>query len=102
MIACWFFMGSCFVLWGPVFSFCCFGCVLFLKIKLFGMDLSRDFLVSYYFFFKLVNSLQKNKLSSSEAGLIRFGYRGFSFLSHTISLWFIEFSKLCWLVWVII
>ena len=51
MIASWFFMGSCIVLWGPVFSFCCFGCVLFLKIKLFGMDLSRDFLVSYYFFF---------------------------------------------------
>ena len=48
-----------------VFSFCCFGCVLFSKIKLFGLGMSFDFLVLYSFFFRLINSLQKNKLSSS-------------------------------------
>ena len=45
-------------------SFCCFGCVLFSKIKLFGLGLSFDFLM-FYFFFRLINSLQKNKLSST-------------------------------------
>ena len=70
MIACWFFVGSCFVLTffvmlSLVFSFCGFSCVFFLKIKLFGLGLSCDFLVFYDFFFRLVNSLQKNKLFSS-------------------------------------
>ena len=56
MISCWFFMGSCFVLTSyaalvTVFSFCCFGCVLFSKIKLFGLGFSFDFLVFYSFFF---------------------------------------------------
>ena len=65
-----FFVGSCFVLTFYVisllvYSFCCFGCVLFLKIKLFGLGLSCDFLVFDYFFFRLINSLQKNKFSSS-------------------------------------
>ena len=69
MIACCFFVGSCFVLMFYVilllvFSFCCFGCVLFLKIKLFGLGLCCDFLVFYDFFFRLVNSLQKKKLCS--------------------------------------
>ena len=34
-------------------------------IKLFGLGLSFDFLVFYLFFFGPINSLQKNKLSSS-------------------------------------
>ena len=34
--------------------------------------------------------------------LIRFVYRGFSFLSHAVRLWFVVFSKLRWLVWIII
>ena len=58
MIACWFFVGSCFVLTFYVilllfFSFCCFACVLFLKIKLFGLGLSCEFLVFYYYFLDL-------------------------------------------------
>ena len=69
MISCWFFMGFCFVLTFYVvfvtgFSFCCFGCVFFSKIKLFGLGLSFDFLVFYSLFFRLTNSLLKNKLSS--------------------------------------
>ena len=68
MISCWFFMGSCFVLIFFVvfvsgFSFYCFSCVFFSKIKLFGLGLSFDFLLFYVFFFRLINSLQKNKLS---------------------------------------
>ena len=67
MIACWFFVGSCFVLNFYVkfvtgFSFCC---VLFSKIKLFGLGLSGEFLVFYSFFFRHINSLQKNNLFSS-------------------------------------
>ena len=47
-----------------VFPFCCFNCVSFSKIKLFGLVLSFDFLVFYAFFFRLINSLQNNKLSA--------------------------------------
>ena len=54
------------------------------------------------FVFRLESSLQKNKLSSSKLVLIRFGYRGFSFLSHVLRLWFVVFSKLRWLVWITI
>ena len=62
MISCWVFMGSCFVLTFYVvfvtgFSFCCFGCVLFSKIKLFGLGLSFDFLVFNVSFFRLIISL---------------------------------------------
>ena len=35
-----------------------------------------------------------NNLSSSKLVLIQFGYRGFSFLSHAVRLWFMVFSKL--------
>ena len=61
-------MGSRFVLTFCVvfvssFSFCCFSRVFFSKIKLFGLSLSFDFLVFYAFFFRIINSLQKNKLS---------------------------------------
>ena len=34
----------------------------------FGMGLSCDFFVFYYFFLRLYNSLQKNKLSSFKLG----------------------------------
>ena len=34
----------------------------------FGLDLSYDFFVCYYFFLRLYNSLQKNKLSSFKLG----------------------------------
>ena len=60
-VLCYLFMSFLLL----VFSFCCFGCILFSKIKLFGFGLSFDFLVFYSFFFELINSLQKNKLSSS-------------------------------------
>ena len=102
-----FFVGSCFVFnllcifyyW--FFPFC-FGCVLFSKIKSFGLGLFFNFFVFYSFVFRLESSLQKNKLSSSKLVLIRFGYRGFSFLNHAVRLWFVVFSKLRWLVWIII
>ena len=42
----------------------------------------------------LKKSLQKNNLSSSKLVFIQFGYRGFSFLSHAVRLWFMVFSKL--------
>ena len=52
------FIGSCFVLTFYVmfvagFLFCCFGCVLFSKIKLLGLGLSFDFLVFFSFFLDL-------------------------------------------------
>ena len=79
-----------------------FGCVLFSKIKLFGLGLSFDFFVFYLFVVRLESSLQKNKLSSFKLVFIRFGYRGFYFLSHAVGLWFLMFSKLRWLIWIII
>ena len=70
MTSCWFFVGSCFVLTVYVlfvtgFSFCYFGCFLFSIIKLFGLGLSFDFFGVLFFFLRLINSLQKIKLSSS-------------------------------------
>ena len=52
------FLGSCLVLTFMsclflVFSFCCFGCVFFSKIKLFGLGLFFDFLVFFSFFLEL-------------------------------------------------
>ena len=73
-----------------------------LKIKSFVLGLSFDFFVFCSFVFRLESSLQKNNLSSSKLVLIRFGDRGFSFLRHAVRLWFVVFSKLRWLVWVII
>ena len=67
----------------------CLGCVFFLKIKLFVLGLSSDFLVFCSFVFRLKSSLQKNILSSPKLVLIQFGYRGFSFLSHAVRLWFV-------------
>ena len=70
MIACWFFEGPCFVLTFYVRLFQIFSFVAlvvsFFQINriVFGLGLSCDFLVFYCFFFRLVNSLQKNKLSS--------------------------------------
>ena len=101
MILYWFFMVSYFVLTFPFFSFCCFSCV-FSKIKLFGLGLFFDFLVFYACFFRLINSLQKNKLSVLQAGLIQFGYCGFFFLSHAVSLCFMVFNKLRLLVRIVI
>ena len=45
------------------------------------------------FVFRLKCSLQKKNLSSSKLVLIQFGYRGFSFLTHAVRLWFVVFSK---------
>ena len=75
------------------FYFFCLGCVLFSKIKSFCLGLSFDFLVSCSFVFRLESSLQKNNLSSSKLILIQFGYRGFSFPSHAVRLWFVVFSN---------
>ena len=63
------FKGSCFVLTFYVILFLVFLLFLwlcpFLKNQIvFGLGLSCDFLMFYYFFFRLGNSLQKNKLSS--------------------------------------
>ena len=73
MIVCCFFERSCYVITfcvGFVWSFLCyFGCVLFFKNQIvFGLGLSYDFFVFYYFFLRLYNSLQKNKLSSFKLG----------------------------------
>ena len=46
------------------------------------------------FVLRLKSSLQKNNLSGSKLVLIQFGYRGFSFLSHAVWLWFMVFSNL--------
>ena len=64
------------------------------KLKLFVLGLSFDFFVFCSFVFRLESSLQKNNLSSSKLVLIRFGNRGFSFLSHAVRLWFVVFIKL--------
>ena len=50
-------------------------CFFFKTQIVFGMGLSCDFFVFYYFFLRLYNSLQKNKLSS-----FKLGYSGFLFL----------------------
>ena len=70
------------------------------KFKSFVLGLSFDFFVFCSFVFRLESSLQKNNLSSSKLVLIRLGYRGFSFLSHAVRLWFVVFSKLRWLAWI--
>ena len=44
--------------------------------------------------FRLKRSLHENNLSSFKLVLILFKYRGFSFFSHAVSLWFVVFSKL--------
>ena len=43
-------------------------CLFFKNQIVFGMGLSCDFFVFYYFFFRPYNSLQKNKLSSLKLG----------------------------------
>ena len=53
-----------------------------------GLGLSFDIFVFYLFVFRLESSLQKIKLSTFKLVLIRFGYRGFSFLSNAVRLWF--------------
>ena len=99
IVSCSHFGGSCFcstfcALFITGFFFCCFICVFFSKIKLFVLGLSFDFLVFCYFVFRPKSSLQKNNLSSSKLVLIQFGYRGFSFLCHTVRMWFVVFSRL--------
>ena len=94
-----FFRGSCFssifrAFFIPGFFFCCLSYVFFSKIKLFILGLSFEFLMFCPFVFRLKSSLQKNNLSSYKLVLIQFGYRGFSFLSHAVRLWFVVFSKL--------
>ena len=68
MISCWFFKGSCFVLTFCYIIFCFPFVSLVVSFSqnqiVFGLGLSCDFLVFYCFFFRLGNSLQKNKLSS--------------------------------------
>ena len=68
--------------------------VFFSKIELFVLCSFFDFLVFCSFVFRLENSLQKNRLSSYKLVLIQFGYRGFSFISHAVRLWFMVISKL--------
>ena len=54
---------------GLLWFFLCFvGCPFFKNQIVFGMGLSFDFFVFYYFFLRLYNSLQKDKLSSFKLG----------------------------------
>ena len=79
------------------FSYFCFGCVFFSKLESLVLGLSLLFFV----FLTLINfegGFQKNNLSSFNLALIRFGYRGTFFLSHTKNLWFCGVRKLRWLV----
>ena len=46
----------------------CWLCTFSKKQIVCGMGLSFDFFVFYYFFLRLCNSLQKNKLSSFKLG----------------------------------
>ena len=58
-VLCWFYVGLSYV---PLV-------VSFSKNQIvFVMGLSFDFFVFYYFFLRLYNSLQKNKLSSFKLG----------------------------------
>ena len=73
MISCGFCEGSCCVITfyvGFIVVFLMFRwlCPFFKKQIVFGMGLSFDFFVFYYFFLRLYNSLQKNKLSSFKLG----------------------------------
>ena len=81
---------------GFFWSFLCYFwlCPFFKNQIVFGLGLSYDFLVFYYFFLRLCNSLQKNKLSSFILDLSGLGTPWFSFLSHAVILWFVVFSKL--------
>ena len=73
MISCGFCEGSCCVITfyvGFIVVFLMFRwlCPFFKNQIVFGMGLSFDFFVFYYFFLRLYNSLQKNKLSSFKLG----------------------------------
>ena len=69
----------------------------FLKKEYFALGLSFDFFVFYLVAVRLESDFQKNNLSSFNLVLIWFGYRGFFLISHAISLWFCDVSKLGWL-----
>ena len=77
------------------FSFSFWLCLL-LKIESFGVGLIFDFFVFYLIVVKLESGLQTNNLRSFNLVLIWFGYPGFFFLSHAISLWFCVVNKLQW------
>ena len=66
-------------------------CPFFKNQIVFGMGLSCDFLVFCCFFFRLVNSLQKNSLSSFKLVYSGFGTVGFLFLLMMLvyGLWYL-------------
>ena len=73
MIACCFVESSCYVITFYVGFFLVFLkllwlCPFFGNQIVFGLGLSCDFFVFYYFFHRIYNSLQKNKLSSFKLG----------------------------------
>ena len=73
MISCGFCEGSCYVRtfyvgFVVVLLMSCWLCTFSKKQIVCGMGLSFDFFVFYYFFLRLCNSLQKNKLSSFKLG----------------------------------
>ena len=73
MISCGFCERSCYVItfyveFIVVFLMFRWLCPFFKNQIVFGMGLSFDFFVFYYFFLRLYNSLQKNKLSSFKLG----------------------------------
>ena len=73
MISCGFCEGSCYVTtfyvgFVVVLLMSCWLCTFSKNQIVCGMGLSFDFFVFYYFFLRLYNSLQKNKLSSFKLG----------------------------------
>ena len=80
-----------------LFFFSFFGLVVSFSsiFKSFILGLTFDFFMFRYFVFRLESNRQKkNILSSIRLVLVRFVYRGFSFLSHAVRFWFAVFSKL--------
>ena len=73
MIPCCFFERSCYVItfyvgFMLVFLMLLWLCLFFKNLIVFGMGLSCDFFMFFYFFLRLYNSLQKKKLSSFKLG----------------------------------
>ena len=84
-ISCGFFERSFYVItfyveFMLVFLMFLWLCPFFKNQIVFGMGLSCAFFVFYYFFLRLYNSLQKNKLSSFKLGKSGLGTVGFLFL----------------------
>ena len=75
--------------------FCSLIFVFSLKIKLFVLGLSFDFLLFFVLLYSDLKVVFKRIiLSGSKLVFFQFGYCGFSLISHAVRLWFMIFSKL--------